>query len=69
MPFGTLGYVAYACMVVVALVLIINPHRLFWLLSAGRISLPARLHGFFRVLGVVNLIGSIYQIVRYATGE
>ncbi len=67
-PFGTIGIILLSCWAAVALVVTVDPQRFFALLSFGRVSLPERLVSAFRALGVLNAIGSVYLIVRYATG-
>jgi hypothetical protein len=62
--FGTVGYVLPGCWIVVGLLLAINPRRFFSVLSIGRVLLPAKFVGAFRVLGVLNAVGSAYLIVR-----
>jgi uncharacterized membrane protein len=67
-PFGVAGYVLLGCWIVAAVLVIIDPKRFFRALSFGRVSLPSRFVGIFRVLGLLNVVGSVYLIVRYATG-
>jgi len=67
-PFGVVGYILLGCWIVVAVLVILSPQRFFGALSLGRISLPVRLVSFFRVLGALNAVGSVYLIIRYATG-
>ncbi len=67
-PFGVAGYVLLVCWIVVAVLLIASPQRFFGALSFGRVMLPLRLVAFFRILGALNAAGSVYFIVRYATG-
>jgi hypothetical protein len=68
-PFGGVGYILLGCWIVVALLEAVNPRRFFKFLSFGRVLLPAKLVGAFRVLGVLKALGSVYLIVRYATGD
>ena len=63
-PFGIVGYILLGCWIVVGLLLAINPQRFFSVLSLGRILLPEKLAGTFRVLGVLNTVGSVYLMVR-----
>jgi hypothetical protein len=67
-PFGIVGYILLGGWMAVALFVTVNPQRVFGFLSFGRVSLPAKLVSTFRVLGVLNAVGSAYLIVRYATG-
>jgi hypothetical protein len=63
-PFGVVGYILLGCWIVVGLLLALNPQRFFAVLSLGRVLLPEKLVGAFRVLGVLNAVGSMYLIVR-----
>jgi hypothetical protein len=67
-PFGTVGFILLGTWVVLALLVTTDPRRFFALLSFGRVSLPERLVGTFRVLGVLNAVCSVYLILRYASG-
>lgn len=62
--FGSVGYILLGWWIVVGLLLAINPQRFFSVLSLGRLLLPEKLVGAFRVLGVLNTVGSVYLIVR-----
>jgi hypothetical protein len=62
--FGVVGYVLLGCWIVVGLLLAINPQRFFSVLSIGKVLLPAKLVSAFRVLGVLNAVGSVYLMVR-----
>ncbi len=62
--FGAVGYILLVCWIVVGALLAIDPQRFFSALSLGRVFLPARLVGAFRILGVLNAMGSVYLIVR-----
>lgn len=64
MQFGTVGCVLLSFWIIVGLLLAINPQRFFSVLSLGRVLLPAKLVGAFRVLGVLNAAGSVYLMVR-----
>lgn len=66
--FGIVGYLLFGWWILAALLLTVNPRRFFGFLSFGRVSLPAKLVGIFRVLGVLNAVGSLYLIVHYSTG-
>jgi hypothetical protein len=71
MAFDVLRYVVFGCAILIGISLAVNPQRFFWLLSYGRkqTPVPAKLVLPFRVLGVFNALGSIYLIIRWATGE
>jgi hypothetical protein len=62
--FGTAGHILLGCWIVVGLLVAINPQRFFSVLSLGRVLLPAKLLGAFRVLGVLNAVYSLYLVVR-----
>ncbi len=62
--FGSAGYILLGCWIVAGLLVAINPQRFFSILSLGRLVLPAKLVGTFRVLGVLNAVGSAYLMVR-----
>jgi hypothetical protein len=62
--FGIAGYVLLGCWIVVGLLLAVNPQRFFSVLSIGRVLLPAKFVGAFRILGVLNAVGSVYLMVR-----
>ncbi len=62
--FGIVGYILLGCWIVVGLLLAINPQRFFSVLSIGRVLVPAKLVGTFRVLGVLNAVGSVYLMLR-----
>jgi hypothetical protein len=66
-PFGVIGYILLGCWIAVAVLVAVNPQRFFGSLSFGRVSPPAKLVGIFRALGILNALGSVYLIVRYAT--
>jgi hypothetical protein len=63
-PFGNVGYILLGCWILVGLLLAINPQRFFSVLSLGRVLLPGKLVSTFRVLGVLNAVGSVYLMVR-----
>jgi hypothetical protein len=63
-PFGTVGYILLGCWILVGVLLAINPQRFFSVLSLGRVLLLAKLAGAFRILGVLNAVGSVYLMVR-----
>jgi hypothetical protein len=67
-PFCVVGYILLGCWIAVALLVAVNPQRFFRSLSFGRVLLPAKLVGTFRILGILNALGCVYLIVRYATG-
>jgi len=41
-----------------------NPRAFFRYLSFGRVSMTDRLVGPFRILGVFNLFGCVYMVIR-----
>jgi hypothetical protein len=65
-PFGTPGFVLLGCWVVLAVLVARDPGWFFSTLSFGRVSLPVKLVSVFRVLGILNAIGSVYLIAHYA---
>lgn len=64
MQFGAFGNVLLCCWVLVGSLVAINPLRFFSVLSLGRVLLPAKLVNTFRVLGVLNAVGSMYLMFR-----
>ena len=62
--FGLPGLVLLSGWILLAIFVTVDPKRVFSMLSLGRVFLPNRLVGVFRVLGVVNAIGSVYLITR-----
>ena len=55
--YGAVGHILLGCWIVVGLLVAINPQRFFSFLSLGRVLLPAKLVGAFRILGVLNAVG------------
>jgi hypothetical protein len=51
---------------VVALLMVANPIKFIWILGFGRRPpLSERLVAFFRVLGVINAVGSAYILLTH----
>ena len=67
--FGAMGLVLSGLWVAVALLVTADPGRFFWMLSFGRVALPTSLIRPFRVLGILNAIGSLYLLAHLAFGS
>jgi len=65
-PFGMVGFMLAGLWLVVSLLVTANPQRFFLVLGLGRVALPSKLVGPFRVLGIGNAVGLIYLIIHFA---